>query len=41
VGIGLLIVKEFTEQNNGQLVVTSEEGKGTTFSITFPAFIAP
>lgn len=39
-GIGLLIVKEFTDQNNGHLSITSEEGKGTTFSITFPMFLA-
>jgi signal transduction histidine kinase/Tfp pilus assembly protein PilF len=36
-GIGLMIVKEFIEQNNGTLNLTSEEGKGTTFSVSFPA----
>lgn len=34
-GIGLMIVKEFVLQNNGQLSLTSEEGKGTTFSVSF------
>lgn len=36
-GIGLMIVKEFIDQNNGTLNLTSEEGKGTTFSVNFPA----
>lgn len=36
-GIGLMIVKEFIDQNNGTLNLTSEEGKGTTFSVSFPA----
>jgi len=35
-GIGLMIVKEFTEQNNGELSISSEENRGTTFSISFP-----
>ncbi|HWB23876.1 MAG TPA: tetratricopeptide repeat-containing sensor histidine kinase [Chitinophagaceae bacterium] len=34
-GIGLMIVKEFTDQNKGQLAITSEEGSGTTFSVSF------
>lgn len=34
-GIGLMIVKEFVQQNNGQLCLTSEEGQGTTFSLSF------
>lgn len=34
-GIGLMIVKEFTEQNNATLSVKSEEGTGTTFSVGF------
>jgi signal transduction histidine kinase len=36
-GIGLMIVKEFANQNNGIVTVTSEKGRGTTFSISFPA----
>jgi len=34
-GIGLMIVKEFVLQNNGQLSLSSQEGKGTIFSVTF------
>jgi len=36
-GIGLLIVKEFVEANSGILDVKSNVGKGTTFSLMFPA----
>jgi len=36
-GIGLMIVKEFTDQNNGSISIKSEIGKGTTFSVSFPA----
>ncbi len=35
-GIGLMIVKEFIEQNHGHLSITSKEGEGATFSISFP-----
>jgi signal transduction histidine kinase len=35
-GLGLLIVKEFVEMNNGTLSFESEYGKGTTFVITLP-----
>lgn len=35
-GLGLLLVKDFVEYNKGQLTVSSEEGKGTTFSFTLP-----
>lgn len=35
-GIGLEMVKSFTELNKGKIGVTSEIGKGTTFKITFP-----
>jgi two-component system, sensor histidine kinase and response regulator len=37
VGIGLLITKEFIERNNGSIWVTSELGKGTTFTFTLKA----
>ena len=36
-GLGLLLVKDFVEYNQGRLSVSSEEGKGTTFSFTLPA----
>jgi len=32
----LLLVKDFVEYNKGQLTVSSEEGKGTTFTFTLP-----
>lgn len=35
-GLGLLLVKDFVEYNKGQLTVSSEEGKGTTFTFTLP-----
>ncbi len=35
-GIGLVITKEFAEMMNGTISVKSEEGKGSTFSATFP-----
>lgn len=35
-GLGLLLCKEFIEKNNGRLYVTSEVGKGTTFTFTLP-----
>jgi len=36
-GLGLLLVKELVEKNNGTVGVKSEVGKGTTFCITLPA----
>ncbi|MFC1668064.1 ATP-binding protein, partial [Chlamydiota bacterium] len=35
-GIGLFIVKEMVELAQGTIAVTTEEGKGTTFHLTFP-----
>jgi two-component system sensor histidine kinase/response regulator len=35
-GLGLLLCKEFIEKNNGRLYVTSEVGKGTTFTFLLP-----
>uniref|UniRef100_UPI00373FD79B sensor histidine kinase n=1 Tax=Marivirga sericea TaxID=1028 RepID=UPI00373FD79B len=35
-GIGLLLVKEFVELNNGKVSVESSVGKGTTFKVVLP-----
>lgn len=35
-GLGLVLVKEFIEMQNGTIHVESKEGKGTTFTITIP-----
>ncbi|MEM9895178.1 MAG: tetratricopeptide repeat-containing sensor histidine kinase, partial [Bacteroidota bacterium] len=37
-GLGLQLVKEFIKTNNGDLQVSSEIGKGTCFTISFPLF---
>ena len=37
VGIGLLLTKEFVENNKGSIWVGSERGKGTTFTFTLKA----
>jgi two-component system, sensor histidine kinase and response regulator len=37
VGIGLLLTREFVEKNNGSIWLTSEVGKGTTFTFTIKA----
>ena len=36
VGLGLLIVKEFVEKNQGQFFIESIENEGTTFTFTIP-----
>jgi signal transduction histidine kinase len=36
-GLGLLLVKDFIEYNNGTLTVSSTQNQGTTFSFTLPA----
>src|SRR5947208_3207136 len=36
VGIGLSLVRELTEIQDGKVSVESEEGKGTTFTVQFP-----
>jgi signal transduction histidine kinase len=36
VGIGLALVKELVEMQGGNVAVDSQEGKGTTFTVTLP-----
>ncbi len=35
-GLGLILCREFAEMNNAAIDVQSEEGKGSTFTVSFP-----
>ena len=35
-GLGLMIVREFLQKNNGQLTIKSKPGQGSTFSVVLP-----
>jgi signal transduction histidine kinase len=37
-GLGLILCKEFIEKNGGELLVESQEGVGTTFTVKLPAY---
>lgn len=39
-GLGLVLCKEFVEKNGGQIMVSSREGEGTTFTIRLPQYEA-
>lgn len=38
-GLGLSICSRLTEENSGKIDVNSEQGKGTTFTLAFPAYV--
>jgi PAS domain S-box-containing protein len=40
-GIGLYITKLIIDEHGGKISVTSQPGKGSTFSIELPCFVAP
>jgi len=35
-GLGLMLVREFIQKNNGELNIASEQGKGSVFSVSLP-----
>ncbi|NUM72533.1 MAG: hybrid sensor histidine kinase/response regulator, partial [Ignavibacteriaceae bacterium] len=39
-GLGLILCKEFIEENGGNVWFESEQGKGTTFYFTVPLALA-
>jgi signal transduction histidine kinase len=36
-GLGLAIARHVIEQHGGRIAVASEEGRGSTFTVTLPA----
>ncbi len=36
-GLGLLLVKEYVNKNNGKIGIQSKVGEGTSFTIIFPS----
>ncbi|MEA2106441.1 MAG: ATP-binding protein [Bacteroidota bacterium] len=38
-GLGLIIAQEFVEQNGGEISVSSQESKGSEFTLKLPAYI--
>jgi len=41
IGLGLVVVKNLTQANGGEIAVHSEVGRGTTFTVTLPAAHSP